>query len=132
MSVELVLGLVALGLSTGMASGLLGIGGGVFMVPFLVLVASLDQHEAQATSLLVIVPTAIVGSLTLRRKGVGDLRRALGIGLLGAVGGAAGALLALALDEDVLQVGFAALLVFSGVRLLLDAARMGRPATPAA
>ncbi len=127
MSVELVLGLVALGLFTGMASGLLGIGGGVFMVPFLVLIASLDQHEAQATSLLVIVPTAIVGSLTLRRKGVGDLKRALGIGLLGAAGGAAGALLALALDEDVLQVAFAALLVFSGVRLLRDAARMGRP-----
>jgi hypothetical protein len=126
-SVELVLGLVALGLFTGMASGLLGIGGGVFMVPFLVLIASLDQHEAQATSLLVIVPTAIVGSLTLRRKGVGDLKRALGIGLLGAAGGAAGALLALALDEDVLQVAFAALLVFSGVRLLRDAARMGRP-----
>jgi hypothetical protein len=126
-SIELVLGLVAMGLFTGMASGLLGIGGGVFMVPFLVLVASLEQHEAQATSLLVIVPTAIVGSLTLRRKGVGDLKRALGIGLLGAAGGAAGALLALALDEDVLQVAFAALLVFSGVRLLRDAARMGRP-----
>ncbi len=132
MSIELVLGLVAMGLFTGMASGLLGIGGGVFMVPFLVLVASLDQHEAQATSLLVIVPTAIVGSLTLRRKGIGDLKRALAIGVLGALGGAAGALLALALDEDVLQIGFAALLVFSGVRLLLDAARMGRPATPAA
>ncbi len=131
MSIELVLGLVAMGLFTGMASGLLGIGGGVFMVPFLVLVASLDQHEAQATSLLVIVPTAIVGSLTLRRKGIGDLKRALAIGVLGALGGAAGALLALALDEDVLQIGFAALLVFSGVRLLLDAARMGRPATPA-
>ncbi len=131
MSVELVLGLVAMGLFTGMASGLLGIGGGVFMVPFLVLVASLDQHEAQATSLLVIVPTAIVGSLTLRRKGIGDLKRALAIGVLGALGGAAGALLALALDEDVLQIGFAALLVFSGVRLLRDAARMGRPATPA-
>jgi hypothetical protein len=130
-SIELVLGLVAMGLFTGMASGLLGIGGGVFMVPFLVLVASLDQHEAQATSLLVIVPTAIVGSLTLRRKGIGDLKRALAIGVLGALGGAAGALLALALDEDVLQIGFAALLVFSGVRLLLDAARMGRPATPA-
>lgn len=131
MSVELVLGLVAMGLFTGMASGLLGIGGGVFMVPFLVLVASLDQHEAQATSLLVIVPTAIVGSLTLRRKGIGDLKRALAIGVLGALGGAAGALLALALDEDVLQIAFAALLVFSGVRLLRDAARMGRPATPA-
>jgi len=130
-SVEIALALVAMGLFTGMASGLLGIGGGVFMVPFLVLVAALDQHEAQATSLLVIVPTAIVGALTLRRKGIGDLRRALGIGLLGAAGGAAGALLALALDEDVLQVGFAALLVFSGVRLLRDAATMGRPADPA-
>jgi len=130
-SVEIALALVAMGLFTGMASGLLGIGGGVFMVPFLVLVAALGQHEAQATSLLVIVPTAIVGSLTLRRKGIGDLRRALGIGLLGAAGGAAGALLALALDDDVLQVGFAALLVFSGVRLLRDAATMGRPAGPA-
>lgn len=131
MSVALVLALVALGLFTGMASGLLGIGGGVFMVPFLVLVASLDQPGAQATSLLVIVPTAIVGSLTLRRKGIGDLRRALGIGVVGAAGGAGGALLALALPDQVLKVGFAALLIFSGVRLLRDAARMGRPASPA-
>jgi uncharacterized membrane protein YfcA len=131
MSLALVLALVGLGLVTGMASGLLGIGGGVLMVPALVLVASLDQQAAQATSLLVIVPTAIVGSLTLRRKGVGDLRRALGIGLVGAAGGAAGALLALALPETALKAAFAALLVFSGLKLLRDAARMGRSAEPA-
>jgi uncharacterized protein len=113
--------LVAFGALAGVLAGLLGVGGGILLVPFLVLVVGMTQHEAEATSLLVILPTAVAASVALRRRHVGDLPTALAVGLVGAVGAVAGVLLALALDADVLRVVFAALLAFVGVRLIGDA-----------
>jgi uncharacterized membrane protein YfcA len=116
----LVVTLVAFGVVTGAASGLLGVGGGTLMVPFLTLAAGMSQHSAEATSLLVVLPTAIVGSLVLRRRGIGDLGLALRFGALGAVGGILGALLALALPGHVLRIVFAAFLLLVSVRLVRD------------
>ena len=118
------LALLALfGVLAGAGSGLLGVGGGTFVVPYLVLVVGLSQHEAQATSLLVVLPTAIVAAESLRRRGVGDVRLGLRIGVVGVAGGVAGALLALVLPASLLRLGFAVLLAGVGVRLLLDARR---------
>lgn len=115
--------LVGFGLATGAAAGLLGVGGGIMIVPFLVLVAGLPQHAAEATSLLVVLPTAVVASIVLRRRGVGDLPVALRLGVVGALGGVAGALLALALPASALRVVFAVFLAVVGVRLVFDAFR---------
>jgi uncharacterized membrane protein YfcA len=112
--------LIAFGFLTGGAAGLLGVGGGIMMVPFLTLVAGVSQHAAQATSLLVVLPTAVVASITLQRKGVGDLPLALRFGLVGAVGGVAGALLALMLPGHALRIIFALFLGVVGVRLVRD------------
>jgi uncharacterized membrane protein YfcA len=112
--------LVAFGVVTGAASGLLGVGGGTLMVPFLTLAAGMSQHSAEATSLLVVLPTAIVGSLVLRQRGVGDLGLALRFGALGALGGVLGALLALALPGHVLRIVFACFLLLVSVRLVRD------------
>jgi uncharacterized membrane protein YfcA len=112
--------LVAFGVVTGAASGLLGVGGGTLMVPFLTLAAGMSQHSAEATSLLVVLPTAIVGRLVLRRRGIGDLGLALRFGALGAVGGILGALLALALPGHVLRIVFACFLLLVSVRLVRD------------
>ena len=76
MSAALFLFLIVFGLMTGVLSALLGVGGGIFMVPALVLVGGFSQQEAQATSLLVIVPTAIVATWALQQKGIGDVRLA--------------------------------------------------------
>ncbi len=127
MSAGLVLVLVLAGVASGALAGLLGVGGGVFMVPLLVLVAGLDQHEAAATSLCVIVPTALVASRVLAKRGIGDITRALALGSVGAVGAGGGVLLALALPEDTLRVIFAAFLAAVGARLLRDGLRT-RPA----
>jgi uncharacterized membrane protein YfcA len=116
----LIAGLVVFGVFTGSAAGLLGVGGGIMMVPFLTLVAGISQHEAQATSLLVVLPTAIVASITLHRKRVGDLPLALRFGAIGAVGGVAGALLALALPGHALRLVFALFLAVVAVRLIRD------------
>jgi uncharacterized membrane protein YfcA len=112
--------LVAFGFLAGAAAGLLGIGGGLMIVPFLTLVAGTTQHQAEATSLLVILPTAIVATIALRRKGIGDAALALRIGALGAVGSVLGVLAALALPAHVLQLIFALFLAAVSVRLLRD------------
>lgn len=112
--------LVGFGFLTGGAAGLLGVGGGVMMVPFLTLVAGLPQQAAEATSLLVVLPTAVVATAVLHRKGVGDPWLALRFGTLGAVGGVLGALFALSLPGHVLRLIFAFFLAAVAVRLVRD------------
>jgi hypothetical protein len=121
--------LVAFGVVVGVASGLLGVGGGTLIVPFLTIAVGFSQHAAEATSLLVILPTAVVGSLVLRRKGVGDLGLALRFGAVGAVGSVLGALLALALPADALRLVFAGFVGVVGLRLARDGIRGDRPAS---
>ena len=116
-------GLAAFGLGTGAAAGLLGVGGGALMVPCLTLAVGLSQQAAEATSLVVILPTAIVASVALRQRGVGDLGVALRFGVVGALGGVAGALLALTLPGSTLRIVFAAFLALAGVRLVRDGVR---------
>jgi uncharacterized membrane protein YfcA len=118
--VPLYASLVAFGVLVGAVAGLLGIGGGLLIVPFLTFVAGASQHQAEATSLLVILPTAIVATLVLRRKGIGDAALALRFGAFGAAGGIAGALVALALPAHVLRLVFALFLAAMAVRLLRD------------
>lgn len=117
----LLVALIVFGLFTGAAAGLLGVGGGIMMVPFLTLVASLPQHAAEATSLLVVLPTAIVASVVLHRRGVGNLWLALRFGALGATGGVVGALLALALPAHALRILFGLFLGAVAIRLIRDA-----------
>ncbi len=116
----LLAGLVAFGAVTGVAAGVLGVGGGILMVPFLTLVAGMPQHAAQATSLLVVLPTAVVASVVLQRRGIGNLAVALRFGVVGAAGAAAGALLALALPGRSLRLVFAVFLALVGLRLVRD------------
>lgn len=115
--------LVAFGVLAGVASGLLGVGGGTLIIPFLTLAVGLSQHAAEATSLVVILPTAIVGSLALRRQGIGDLGLALRLGVVGAVGSVLGALLALAIPGGALRLVFAAFVGLVGLRLVGDGLR---------
>ena len=66
------IGAIAIGVAGGMVAGLLGVGGGVLFVPGLVIFLNLGQHQAEATSLLAIVPVAIVG--TYRQDRYGNVR----------------------------------------------------------
>ena len=101
--------MIAIGFAAGMAAGLLGIGGGALFVPALVLFLGLSQLEAQATSLLAIVPVAFVGAL--RQHSYGNLRPRDGLvmGALATVGAAGGVALANALPERALEISFAVL-----------------------
>ncbi|MCW3070083.1 MAG: rane protein [Solirubrobacterales bacterium] len=116
-------GAIAIGLAAGIVAGLLGVGGGVLFVPGLVLFLGLGQHEAEATSLLAIVPVAIVG--TYRQDRYGNVRRgdAVLLGLLSVLGAAAGVALANALSGAFLRDAFAALMVIVAAQLVHRALR---------
>jgi uncharacterized membrane protein YfcA len=111
------------GLAAGLIAGLLGVGGGALMVPGLVIFLGLSQVEAEATSLLAIVPTAIVGAWRQNQYGNVRGRDAAMLGVLSIAGGAAGVAGANALPERALKLGFAALLVFVAVNLARRALR---------
>lgn len=123
MTVLVLAGVALFGLATGAAAGLLGVGGGIVIVPFLTLALGLSQHAAEATSLVVVLPTAVVASLELRRRGIGDLGQALRFGTVGALAASGGALAALLLPASTLKIVFAAFLGLVGVRLVRDGLR---------
>lgn len=101
-----------IGLAAGVAAGLLGIGGGSLFVPALAIGLGLSQIDAEATSLLAIVPVALVGAWRQHARGNVDLATAGTVGLLAVAGAAGGAVLANALPQRALEVGFALLLLF--------------------
>jgi uncharacterized protein len=117
------IGAIAIGVGAGVVAGLLGVGGGVLFVPGLVIFVGLSQHQAEATSLLAIIPVAIVG--TLRQDRYGNVRRAdaLRLGVLSVAGAAAGVALANALSGAVLKDAFAALIVLVAAQLVRRALR---------
>jgi uncharacterized protein len=112
------IGVVLIGLAAGVLAGLLGVGGGVLFVPGLVIFLSLTQHQAEATSLLAIVPVALVGAVRQDRYGNVRRREGLLLGLFSVAGAAAGVALANALSGKALQVGFALLTLLVAAQLL--------------
>lgn len=111
-----VLPLAFAGALGGFASGLLGLGGGTITVPIMVLLAGLEQHTAQGTSLLAMVPSAMVGSYTHYTHG--NLQREVVPGLVaGIIAGAfVGGLLAGQLPEFWLRLVFAVVLIWTATR----------------
>ena len=125
-----VVGYVALGLTAGALSALMGVGGGVIMVPAMVLLFGFTQHVAQGTSLLIIIPTALIGAVRHSRHGYTDWRLGALLGVGGVLGAWIGATVALGLDGDLLRRLFGAFLLITGVRLLVGAGK--RSAEPEA
>ena len=116
-----VVAVIALGVAAGAVAGLFGVGGGIIFVPTLTLILGLSQLEAEATSLLAIIPVALLGSWRQTRSGDVRWRDATIIGLVSVATAVAGALIADVAPERVLRVGFAILLVATAVQLILRA-----------
>jgi uncharacterized protein len=115
-------------LAGGIVGGLVGVGGGVLFVPALTIFFGLSQVEGESTSLLMIVLVALVGAA--RQYGYGNVRvREAGlIGILSPLGVLAGVLVSNAVPEEALELGFAALALYMGYRLVRRANAM--PAEP--
>jgi uncharacterized membrane protein YfcA len=109
--------LLAIGLGGGLLSGLLGVGGGIVMVPLLVLWACYSQRDAHAISLGAIIPISIAGIATYGVAGEVRYWQALGLAAGSIVGARIGAGLLARIDERLLKVVFGTFLV--GVAVLL-------------
>jgi uncharacterized membrane protein YfcA len=114
-----VLRLVAIGLVAGFFSALFGVGGGIVIVPLLVLVAAFAEREATATSLAAIFITAIAGTFAYALHGELRVADAALVGLPGAAGALVGTSLQQSLGNRTLSFGFAALLAVIAVTLLV-------------
>jgi uncharacterized protein len=112
-----------LGFVGGMVGGLLGVGGGIVFVPALAIFQGQSQLHAEATSLLAIVPVAMVAAY--RQYGYGNVRvrDGLVVGALSPIGVLIGVETANAVSQRTLELGFSALLVFVALRLIKGALR---------
>jgi uncharacterized membrane protein YfcA len=110
--------LLITGLVAGFASGMMGVGGGAIMIPAMVLLAGFDQHVAQGTALLVMVPAGSVGAYTHWR--LGNVKTSVLWGIVPGVlvGTVIGGTVAHGLSDGTLRSVFAALLILTGVRYL--------------
>jgi hypothetical protein len=124
MTAQLMAIIIAIGLCAGMLSGLIGIGGGIILVPALVYFLNYSQHQAQGTSLGVLTfPVVLIAFLTYyssmkRTDHPIDFKV---IGLLGigfVVGGFLGSTLALKLDKELLKKIFAIVLFYTAFKML--------------
>ena len=109
---------LVMGAAGGVISGMLGVGGGILFVPALTLVLSLSQVKAEATSLLAIIPVALVGAVRQNRYGNVRVRDGAVLGGLSAVGVVAGVALANDLSQRALRIGFAVLLTVVATQFL--------------
>lgn len=108
-----------IGLVSGVASGLFGVGGGIVMVPAMVLLLNIDIKTAVGTSLAVIIPTAITGALKHHDLGHVNWRMALALIPTAMTGGYIGSWLTKIMPATDLKRAFGAFLILVGIRLLL-------------
>jgi uncharacterized protein len=103
---------------TGFLSGMMGVGGGVVMVPLMVILGNMEQHLAQGTSLLAMIAVSFSGAMTHYRLGNVRMNIAWGLVIGSLIGGVLGAMTASLLPEQSLRVLFAVLGFWMGVRSL--------------
>lgn len=115
--------LIVSGFFAGFISGTIGIGGGALFVPIMTVGFRISQAVAQGTSLLAIVPTAIVGGVTHIREGNVQREPALWMGGGGAVGAVIGALVAVEVPGPLLARAWGAFLLFTAYRIGIQAFR---------
>ena len=120
-SVGLAFAYVACGLVTGLLSGTMGVGGGVIMIPAMILLFGFVDATAKGTSLLVILPTSIIGTARNRSSGNIDPKVALIVGVSGVASAFVGALGASELSPRLSATLFALLLIASAVQMLRHA-----------
>jgi uncharacterized membrane protein YfcA len=131
MSLLIVLLMLVVGLVVGVVSGLVGIGGGILIVPFLyffyahpqlsgmVVAEALQTTAAHATSLFVIVPTAVIGARSYNKAGLVIWRAAVPVAMVSIIGAIGGTNLALLLPSEVVRIAFGFFLLVNGILLFV-------------
>jgi uncharacterized membrane protein YfcA len=127
MTGQVILILILIGLSSGILSGLIGVGGGIIIVPALIYFLGLTQHEAQGTSLaLLLLPIGILAVMNYYNKGLIDVKVVGIMAVAFVLGGWLGSKLALSISEAALKRVFAVVLFYTAFKMLGWDAAIGR------
>lgn len=117
--VTLIIILIVIGLLAGIFSGLMGVGGGIVMIPLMIFALGFTQHEAQGTSLAVLaVPVTLIAAYNYYEAGHVNWKYAAVIAVTFVVGAYFGSKLAISIDQVLLKKIFAILLIVVALRLL--------------
>jgi uncharacterized protein len=112
--------LILIGLSAGLISGMVGVGGGIVMVPLLLLLG-ISQHQAQGTSLAVLaLPVTFLAAYNYYEKGYVDWKFALIIGVFFVIGGFIGSKFAVSIDQKILKKIFGVILLIAAGQLFFS------------
>jgi uncharacterized protein len=121
MTTTTILSLIIIGLLAGMLSGLVGVGGGIIMVPLLILFLGFSQHQAQGTSLTVlVVPVTALSVFNYYKAGYINWKYALVIAVFFVIGGYFGSKLAINIDQKTLKKIFSVVLIIVAGKMLLE------------
>lgn len=121
MNIGIFISLMLIGLLAGFLSGMMGVGGGVVMVPLMVFLLGFSQHEAQGTSLGVLaIPVTFFAAYNYYRDGSLNWKFALIMAVSFIIGGYLGSKLAIGIDEKMLKRIFGVLMLAISVKLILE------------
>ncbi len=119
MNANTIILLILTGIAAGILSGLVGIGGGIIMVPMLVWIG-FSQHQAQGTSLAVLsVPVTLLAAMNYYKEGYLNWKYALIIAVFFVVGGFIGSKLSVSMDEGIIKKVFGVILLFVAGKMIL-------------
>ncbi len=118
MSVSTILILILIGLLAGFISGLLGVGGGIVIVPLMMLIFGASQLEAQGTSLAVLaVPVTFIAAYSYYTEGHLNIKYAIVIAIMFVIGGYLGSKLAISINKEMLKKVFAVALFVVALKM---------------
>jgi uncharacterized membrane protein YfcA len=119
MNIETVILLIIVGLAAGVLSGMVGVGGGIIVVPALVIFLGFSQHQAQGTSLgLLLLPVGILAVMNYYNKGYIDIKVVAIMSIAFVFGGWLGSKLSLSLPQDTVKKIFAIVLFYTAFRMM--------------
>jgi uncharacterized membrane protein YfcA len=119
MTIETVLLLIVVGLAAGVLSGMVGVGGGIIIVPALIFFLGFSQHQAQGTSLgLLLLPVGILAVMNYYNKGYIDIKVVAIMSIAFVLGGWLGSKISLSLPQDTVKKIFAIVLFYTAFRMM--------------
>ena len=121
MSISTFVVLIIIGLLAGILSGLVGVGGGIIMIPLLIMLLGLTQHQAQGTALFAMLPPiGILAAMNYFKQGYVKWEYAVVIALTFVIGGYLGSKLSLSLPPQTVRRVFGVVMLIGGIKLIFS------------
>ncbi len=120
MSINEILILIITGIASGFISGSLGVGGGIIIIPALVFILGLSQHQAQGTSLaLMLPPIGILAFINYYKENYVNVKYAIILAVFFLIGSYIGSLMAIQMPGKILKKAFGLLVIIAGIKMII-------------